>query len=294
MNDQKEFLATEPIGKLLFKLSVPTVIAQLINMLYNVVDRIYIGHMPGDGSLALTGVGVCIPIIMIVSAFAALVSSGGAPRASIFMGEQDKPSVEKFLKEDNNVIGIDRCEATISHSKYKHYLCDVRDYDNLPDIDNVNILINNAGTQNESDIDINLKALIHITEKYGIQKNIKSILNIGSASGHTGAEFPEYCASKGGVMAYTKNVAMRVAQFGATCNSLDPGGVLTPLNDCVINDKELWDEIMGETPLKRWATPEEIAEWAYFLTMINSFCTGQNILVDGGESINYNFVWKKD
>lgn len=296
MNDQKEFLATEPIGKLLFKLSVPTVIAQLINMLYNVVDRIYIGHMPGDGSLALTGVGVCMPILMIVSAFAALVSSGGAPRASIFMGEQDKPSVEKFLKEDNNVIGIDRCEASISHSKYKHYLCDVRDYDNLPDIDNVNVnvLINNAGTQNESDIDINLKALIHITEKYGIQKNIKSILNIGSASGHTGAEFPEYCASKGGVMAYTKNVAMRVAQFGATCNSLDPGGVLTPLNDCVINDKELWDEIMGETPLKRWATPEEIAEWAYFLTMINSFCTGQNILVDGGESINYNFVWKKD
>ena len=265
MNDQKEFLATEPIGKLLFKLSVPTIIAQLINMLYNVVDRIYIGHMPGDGSLALTGVGVCMPIIMIVSAFAALVSSGGAPRASIFMGEQDKPSAEKFLKEDNNVIGIDRCEATISHSKYKHYLCDVRDYDNLPDIDNVNVnvLINNAGTQNESDIDINLKALIHITEKYGIQKNIKSILNIGSASGHTGAEFPEYCASKGGVMAYTKNVAMRVAQFGATCNSLDPGGVLTPLNDCVINDKELWDEIMGETPLKRWARPEEIAEWAF-------------------------------
>lgn len=265
MNDQKEFLATEPIGKLLFKLSVPTVIAQLINMLYNVVDRIYIGHMPGDGSLALTGVGVCMPIIMIVYAFAALVSSGGAPRASIFMGEQDKPSAEKFLKEDNNVIGIDRCEATISHSKYKHYLCDVRDYDNLPDIDNVNVnvLINNAGTQNESDIDINLKALIHITEKYGIQKNVKSILNIGSASGHTGAEFPEYCASKGGVMAYTKNVAMRVAQFGATCNSLDPGGVLTPLNDCVINDKELWDEIMGETPLKRWARPEEIAEWAF-------------------------------
>lgn len=294
MNDQKEFLATEPIGKLLFKLSVPTVIAQLINMLYNVVDRIYIGHMPGDGSLALTGVGVCMPIIMIVSAFAALVSSGGAPRASIFMGEQDKPSAEKFLKEDNNVIGIDRCEATISHPKYKHYLCDVRDYDNLPDIDNVNVLINNAGTQNESDIDINLKALIHITEKYGIQKNIKSILNIGSASGHTGAEFPEYCASKGGVMAYTKNVAMRIAQFGATCNSLDPGGVLTPLNDCVINDKELWNEIMGETPLKRWATPEEIAEWAYFLTMTNSFCTGQNILVDGGESINYNFVWKND
>ena len=93
-------------------------------------------------------------------------------------------------------------------------------------------------------------------------------------------------------MAYTKNVAMRVAKFGATCNSLDPGGVLTPLNDCVVNDPVLWAQIMEETPLKRWATPEEIAQWAYFLTVTNTFCTGQNILVDGGESINFNFVWK--
>ena len=97
MNDKKEFLATEPIGKLLFRLSIPTVVAQLINMLYNIVDRIYIGHMPGDGSLALTGVGVCMPLIMLVAAFAALVSSGGAPRASIFMGEKDNASAEKTL-----------------------------------------------------------------------------------------------------------------------------------------------------------------------------------------------------
>ncbi len=97
MNDKKEFLATEPVGKLLFRLSIPTVVAQLINMLYNIVDRIYIGHMPGDGSMALTGVGVCMPIIMLVAAFAALVSSGGAPRASIFMGEKDTESAEKTL-----------------------------------------------------------------------------------------------------------------------------------------------------------------------------------------------------
>ena len=87
VTDNKTFLGTEPVGKLLRKLAVPTVIAQLVNMLYNIVDRIYIGHMPGDGSLALTGVGVCLPIIMIISAFAALVSSGGAPRASIAMGQ---------------------------------------------------------------------------------------------------------------------------------------------------------------------------------------------------------------
>ena len=83
MDNNKEFLGTEPIGKLLFKLAVPTVIAQLVNMLYNIVDRIYIGHMPGDGSMALTGVGVCMPLIMIITAFSAFVSTGGAPRASI-------------------------------------------------------------------------------------------------------------------------------------------------------------------------------------------------------------------
>ena len=97
MNDNKEMLGTAPIGKLLFKLAVPTVVAQLINMLYNIVDRIYIGHMPGDGSLALTGVGVCMSIIMIISAFAALIASGGAPKASICMGKNDKESAEKIL-----------------------------------------------------------------------------------------------------------------------------------------------------------------------------------------------------
>ncbi len=203
-----------------------------------------------------------------------------------------KAIAEKFLSLGHTVVGIDRQDATVSHGAYSHYVCDVRDYDNLPSLDGINVLINNAGVQNEDDIDVNLKALIHITEKYGVQENIKSILSIGSASAHTGAEFPEYCASKGGVLAYTKNVAMRVAKWGATCNSLDPGGVLTPLNECVINDPVLWEEIMNETPLKKWATPEEIAEWAYFLTVTNTFCTGQSILVDGGESINYNFVWK--
>ena len=203
-----------------------------------------------------------------------------------------KAIAELFLKNNHEVIGIDRQPSSIEHDGYIHYQTDIRDYGNLPEVQNVNILINNAGTQNEEDIDTNLKALIHITEKYGIQKDIRSILNIGSASGHTGSEFPEYAASKGGVIAYTKNVAMRVSAFGATCNSLDPGGVLTPLNECVINDEQLWAQIMDETPLKKWATVEEIAQWAFFMTAINTFCTGQSIVVDGGESINRKFIWK--
>ena len=97
MSDSKEFLATEPVGKLLFRLALPTVAAQLINMLYNIVDRIYIGHIPGEGAMALTGVGVCMPLIMIVAAFAALVGNGGAPRASIFMGKGEMNHAEKTL-----------------------------------------------------------------------------------------------------------------------------------------------------------------------------------------------------
>lgn len=197
--------------------------------------------------------------------------------------------VEMFLDNGHDVIGLDRQETSLTDDNYTHILCDVRG--ELPEIEGVEILVNNAGVQNEDDIDVNLKALIKVTEKYGVRDGIKAILNIGSASGHTGSEFPEYCASKGGVIAYTKNVALRVAGYGAVCNSLDPGGVLTPLNDCVVNDPVLWNEIMQQTPLKRWATAEEIAGWAYFLTVTNRFCTGQSIVVDGGESINSKFVW---
>lgn len=95
--NKNDFLGTDPLGRLLFRLALPTITAQIINLLYNIVDRIFIGHMEGIGDTALTGVGVCMPLIMIVSAFAALVSSGGAPRASIFMGQGDKESAERTM-----------------------------------------------------------------------------------------------------------------------------------------------------------------------------------------------------
>lgn len=97
MNQDKDFLGKEPVGRLLLKLALPTVTAQVINMLYNIVDRIYIGHIPDVGAMALTGVGVCMPLIMIVTAFASFIGMGGAPRASIFMGKGDYPSAEKTL-----------------------------------------------------------------------------------------------------------------------------------------------------------------------------------------------------
>ena len=97
MDNNKDFLGTQPIGRLLLKLALPTVAAQLINMLYNIVDRMYIGHIKDVGALALTGVGVCMPLIMIISAFAALVGNGGAPRASIYMGKKDTDTAQKIL-----------------------------------------------------------------------------------------------------------------------------------------------------------------------------------------------------
>lgn len=92
-----EKLGTAPVGKLLFKLSIPAIFAQIVNVLYNLVDRIYIGHIKNIGATALTGVGIAMPIIMIISAFAALAAMGGAPRASIFMGKKDHESAEKTL-----------------------------------------------------------------------------------------------------------------------------------------------------------------------------------------------------
>ena len=118
MEKDKDFLGTEPIGKLLLRLAIPTLAAQLINMLYNVVDRIYIGHIPKVGALALTGVGVCMPLIMIVSAFAVLVGNGGAPRASIYMGQNNKEDAEKTLEHlcsGNDFCAVDTWVKCIYH-----------------------------------------------------------------------------------------------------------------------------------------------------------------------------------
>lgn len=202
-----------------------------------------------------------------------------------------KGCAEYFLKEGHHVYGFDKDAATIQHPEYSHFCLDIRDKSSYPKLLSVDILINNAGVQDNDDIDVNLKGTISITEHYAIHPAIRSVIMIGSASGHTGSEFPEYAASKGGLLAYTKNVAMRIAPYQATCNSLDFGGVLTELNRPVMEDESLWNQIMKLTPLKRWMTVEEAAQWIYFMSVTNRFCTGQNILIDGLEAGNCNFIW---
>jgi len=199
----------------------------------------------------------------------------------------------KFLAEGHDVAGIDILPPTITDCKFTAYKADVSEPDSLPPIPDIEVLVNNAGIQSGREMDImtNLLGVIYCTEAYGLQPKIKSICNVASASAHSGAEFPMYAASKGGVLAYTKHIAMQIAKWDATCNSISPGGVTTALNAPVMDDPEKWAEIMNETPLKKWAEPEEIADWIYFMTVQNKSMTAQDILVDNGEIARSNFVW---
>lgn len=206
-----------------------------------------------------------------------------------------KATAELFLNKGFEVVGLDKELATIENQNYTHYVCDVSNKEELPDIDNVNILFINAGSQGtEDDIKNNLYSAIYTAEKYAFQESIKSVLFNASVSAHNGAEFPFYVASKGGILPYMKNVASKLAKKQITCNSISCGGVITDLNKPVMEDKTLWEAIMKVTPMKKWATAEEIAEWVYFLTVINKSMIGEDLIIDSGEmtlASTLNFVW---
>ena len=199
---------------------------------------------------------------------------------------------QMFLAKGHVVIGIDILPPAIDHPNYIHYQKDVSKKRTLPPIEGIEIIFNNAGTQNKNDLDNNLIGAMNVVEKYAFQPAIKSVLFNASASARSGFEFPIYVASKAGVVGYMKNVATRLAQYGATCNSLSLGGVLTSSNAPVMEDKRSWERIMQVTPLKKWMTLNEVCDWVYFLTITNKSMTGQDILVDNGEyNSNSTFVW---
>jgi len=209
---------------------------------------------------------------------------------------------QRFLEHGWQVTGMDRLPADAmladwsaksgeGAGTYRHLQLDILE-DDLPELEDIQVLINNAGVQNSGqDIDVNLKGTIRITETYGIRPGIRSILFLASASASTGSEFPEYAASKGGVVAYMKNTALRVAAYGATANSLSPGGVITSLNDHILKDPKLWEAVLQESMLHKWMTLEEVADWAWFLTAVNRSMTAQDVLVDNGEAARSNFIW---
>lgn len=214
-----------------------------------------------------------------------------------------KSAAVKFLKEGHCVYGIDLKADSISGNfpeakNYTHFSADISEKNALPEINDVEIIVNNAGIQtgSEDDIKVNLLGTINVTEKYAFQKAIKSVLFISSVSALTGNEFPEYVASKAGVNGYMKNCAIRLAnRFRATSNALCFGGVLTELNKPVLENPKLWEKIMDVTPLKKWISAEEAAEWCYFFTVTNTFCTGQALDISGGERNCADlFVWPEE
>ena len=208
-----------------------------------------------------------------------------------------KAAAERYLALGHTVYGIDTAPAPFERAGYIHFTADIRNANELPDIENAAVIFNNAGTQNsEDDIGNNLQGAVNVTEKY-IRDNpaLKSILFNASASAVSGQEFPLYAASKAGLLGYMKNVAIRVAPRGVTCNAISLGGVYTPLNDPVVNDPVLWGRIMDVTPMKKWMTSEEAADWILFLTLTNRSMSGQNLLIDNGEyDLRPTFVWPEE
>lgn len=200
----------------------------------------------------------------------------------------------KFLKEGHHVIGFDRLEKSINHKKYRHYIYSIGNKNELPELENINVIINNAGSLFEKEaISEKLMGSYYISEKYAFNKKIKSVLFISSNSAHYGIELPLYCICNGGLLSYTKNLAKRLAQYGATVNSVSPGYVDTTI-DQHVKDAGLSKEIIDNCLLKHIIDCEEIAELCYYLTIVNSSITGQDILIDCGECLNSNFVETKE
>lgn len=203
----------------------------------------------------------------------------------------------KFIDNGHTVHGIDilPCPQSLLNSvNYIHHRADVSDFNSLPNISNVEYLINNAGIQNSGkDIEINLNGVINCTNKYAIDNlDIRSVLNQADVAASLGTQFPEYVAAKGGVVSYTRWAAKELAKCGATCNSISFGGVFTSAFENIFKNKEAWEEVMNLTPLHKWVDLDEAAEWCYFLTVINKSASGQDFIVDNLESLNDKFIWR--
>ena len=198
---------------------------------------------------------------------------------------------ERFLNAGAEVWGFDVAECPIDHPNYRHILHDVRD-GAFPALPEPEIVVSCAGTIEEADaIDVNLKGSIRFVESFLDSSVLRSVLFIASASARNGAEFPLYVASKAGLVGYMKNLALRLAKRGVTCNSISPGGVITPMNRHILESPALYAAVKAETLLGKWAEPEEIAELAWYLTVLNRSITGEDILIDNGEMLKSIFIW---
>ena len=205
-----------------------------------------------------------------------------------------KAIAKRFINAGHKVYGFDIEPATLEHPSYTHVVFDIGgSLQTAPSIvPDPHVLINNAGTLDESDaIAINLEGTIGFTELYENCESLRSVLFVASASARNGAEFPRYVASKAGLVGYMKNLALRLAPRGITVNSVSPGGVITSANAHILESERLYAAVLDETLLGKWAEPEEVADLAWYLTMVNRSITGEDILIDNGEMLKSNFIW---
>lgn len=202
-----------------------------------------------------------------------------------------KAIAQRFVLEGHQVFGFDVAPAAFLHPDYHHALVDIRD-GGLSGVENPHIVICSAGTLEENDaIDVNLVGTIRFASQFIESPVLRSVLFVASASARNGAEFPMYVASKAGIVGYMKNLALQLAPRGVTVNSVSPGGVITPANRHILDDESLYQQVLDETLLGKWAEATEIADLAYYLTVTNSSITGEDILIDNGEMLKSNFIW---
>ena len=197
---------------------------------------------------------------------------------------------QKFLAEGHRVWGVDLLPGALAHPAYTHIEGDIREVTvAVPDL---HVLVNNAGTLAEEDaLSVNLMGTMAFTERHLDSPSLKSVLFVASASARNGAEFPRYVASKAGLVGYMKNLALTLAKRGVVCNSISPGGVITGANRHILDSETLYAAVKAETLLGKWAEPEEIADLAWYLTVVNRSITGEDILIDNGEMLKSNFIW---
>lgn len=208
-----------------------------------------------------------------------------------------KASAELFLEKGFSVYGIDILPTAVElfgEQDYHHYIADVSKPELLPELPLMDYVVNNAATiEEDKSIDTNLLGYINIVDKYCWgNTRIRSILNVGSISGIVGLDTPYYAASQGGRIAYTKNLALNFTHKfkKIPINILCFGAVMSGLEPKLYENEELVKAVANENMLKKWITCEEAAEWVYFMSVVNKSMCGQSILVDNGESADFNFI----
>lgn len=204
-----------------------------------------------------------------------------------------------LLDEGHEVVGFDLLPTAVEHERYRHLIVDVREPNSFPGDLEPQVIVNVAGVQDSADdIAANLRGTINVTERYAfVGEGLPPSQRLLSIRGQCGVGERTYGI---GVSRLCCQQGWRYCLHQEPCkppgaaniaNSVDPGGVITPLNRCVMEDEHLWNQIMELTPLKRWATAQEIAEWIYFVGVTNRFMTGQSLLIDGGEAGRTQFIW---